>query len=137
MSFGVGLGDIAILLKGLSKVISALKSEAVDGFRRYKKTYRRFIRLVEGLTTLVQSSSLQKDPDIKRAFRNTQRLLRHYFSRIAEFEPHLGSGRVKKSLLGAIAKIKWTQHTKMLADLRQDLDRELGVLYLLVATKPR
>jgi hypothetical protein len=137
MSFGVGLSDIVLLLKGLKAVISAIKDEAVDGFKRYMETYKRFVRLVEGLTALVENSNLRNDRDIRHALRDTQKLLLHFFGKISVFKRHLGPKRVRKSLLGAIVKIKWTCHTKMLKELRQDLDRELGVLYLLVATKPK
>ena len=137
MSFGVGLGDIIMLLKGLGRVISTLKKEAVDEFRRYARTYERFVQLVRGLINLAREQDLQDHPDIKKALRDAKRLLRRYFGRISEFEPHLGPGRVKKSLLGAIAKVKWMRHASMLKELRQDLDRELGFLYLLVATMPR
>jgi hypothetical protein len=138
MSFGVGLGlgDIVLLCKALGKLISALKNEAVEGFGNYIKTYKRFRKLFQGLTKFIQCKALQDDRDIKSSLRNTERLLLRFFRRISKFEPYLGPDRVKKSLLGAVAKIKWVHHTDMLRELRQDLDRELGLMYLLIATKP-
>lgn len=136
MSVGIGVGDFVVLLKAVGRLVSVLTNEAVDGFQKCTKTYQHFLQLVQGLTKLVQRKALQDDSDIKRSLRNTQRLLRHYFGRISEFKPYLGPNRVKKSLVGAIAKVKWVHHTDILRELRQDLDRELGLLYLLISIKP-
>lgn len=126
-----------MLVKGLGELISTLRNQAVDGFRKYMRTYQHFVHIVQALIGTIQSSGLHDDAEISQAMRRAERLLRRYFRRISDFEPHLGPGRVKRSLLGAIIKLKWASHTGLLNELRQDLDRELGLLYVLVATKPR
>lgn len=137
MSFGFSLSDVSMLVKGLGRLISALKNEAVDGFRKYMRTYQQFVDIVQRLLRTIHSNDLQTDSDIASAIRHIEKLLRRYFRRISEFEPHLGPRRVKRSLLGAITKLKWAGRANLLNGLRQDLDRELGLLYLLIATKPR
>jgi hypothetical protein len=86
---------------------------------------------------MVDVSGLQRDRDIRHSLGSAEKILQRFVGRIDGFEGHLGKHRHRKSLRGAMAKIQWTHHSEALKELRQDLDRELAVLYLLVATKPR
>ncbi len=137
MSFGVSITDFFVLLKGLRQVSLALRGEAVDGFRRYARTYRDFIQVVEQLMQLIEDHALQDDAYVQKVLRGTHRLLRRFFSKISEFKPYLGHNRVNKSLVGAIFKVRWAHRVEILRELRGDLDRQIALLYTLVATKQR
>jgi hypothetical protein len=133
---GIGAGDLALLLKALGELISVLRKEAVDSFKKFSESYQRFRRLTEALRKFIQGKNLQHDPDIKCSLRHTQKFLRDSFKSISEFGPYLGEGRVRNSLIGAVKKFKWVKHTGTLERLEQEMDKELQLLYLLVATKP-
>lgn len=78
----------------------------------------------------------QHDLGHDKAFRSAQdrirALLQEYFGKIEEFRDHLGPGRVKKSLRGALKKIRWRMHRGFLCELREELDREMANLNLLI-----
>ena len=126
-----------MLANGIRRVVKILKSDAVSSFKSYWKTYRHFAGVVNDVIQLIKEYGLEKDPHLRKARRSIEKLLRTFFSEIEEFEGHLGPKRDRNSFFNAIAKIRWTSHVEPLKELRLELDRKLGGVYLLIATKPR
>ncbi|KAK3942811.1 hypothetical protein QBC46DRAFT_447383 [Diplogelasinospora grovesii] len=137
MSFGFSPSDLVMLLKGLEKLAGILRKEAVESFRRCAKTYKRFNQLARHVDRFITDNDLQQNSTFRSTQRDIEKLLRSYFGKIEEFKPHLGPKRVKNSLRGAIAKIKWARHAGMLEQLRQDLESQLNILNTLILTIPR
>jgi hypothetical protein len=137
MSFGFGLSDFAMLLKGLTKLTRILRREAVDSFTRCARTYRTFVKVAKHLDNLTGDSDVDDTNLLHDTREEMETLLGNYFHRVENFKLLLGSGRVRKSIKGAIAKIRWSQHAKELEELRQDLQMQIIIANLAISTYAR
>lgn len=131
MSIGSG-GDLAILIKAVFKLARILKREAVDSFRRYASSYKSFARLATKLNWFIEQKDLGHDKALRSAQDRIGGLLHDYFSKIEEFKDHLGPRRVRKSLHGAVKKVRWATHHRFLSGLCKDLHQEMANIKLLI-----
>jgi hypothetical protein len=125
-------GDIVILVTTVAKLARILKREAVDSFRRYASSYKSFAKLAARLNWFIEQKGLGHDEALRSAQNRIGTLLHEYFSKIDEFKDHLGPYRVKKSLRGALKKVRWTMHRGFLSELCEDLDRQMAHIKLLI-----
>lgn len=131
MSFGFGIGDCFLLVKGLWKVTTLLRGEAVEGFRRYESMYHQLAGVAENLQQFVMEASEQHGVLFFEEIRTISCLLERFFSSIEGLKPRLGWGRRRHSLLGAIEKIKWPMHSDKLSQLYQDIMSQIAIMTLL------
>lgn len=130
MSFGFGIGpsDFVMLLQALTRLAKILNKEAVESFKRCSITYRTFARVAKYLDSVpVESNPLLEDT-VRHIRRDIARLLREYFHKTKDFQRFLGPHRVRRSLRGAFAKIKWSRHTNALEKLENDLKLRMELL---------
>ncbi|KAI0126835.1 hypothetical protein BJ170DRAFT_596404 [Xylariales sp. AK1849] len=136
MSFGFSPSDLVMLLRGLGKLAAILSKDAVESFRRCAETYKSFSWLARSFDRFVVDHGLQQNSEFRQSRRDIESLLRSYFDEIDEFRALLGPKRVNKSLCGVIAKFRWTSLTRMLEQLRQNLDSRMIMLNTLVLITP-
>ncbi|KAF1964200.1 hypothetical protein BU23DRAFT_547766 [Bimuria novae-zelandiae CBS 107.79] len=132
MSFGLSISDCFLLINGLRKLTVLLRGEATDGFRRYENMYYQLAGVAETLSQFAEEVSSQgQDMRFAIEIRNIRRILKKFFSSIQQLKPHLGRKRRRRSLLGAIEKIKWPIHSEKLSQLYQDLMSQVAIITLL------
>lgn len=132
MSFGWSIGDCFLLIKGLWKLTTLLRGEAVASFRRYESMYYQLAGVAETLYQFAKEISDQgQDMRFGKEIKNIRRLLKKFFSSIQELKPHLGHSRRRYSLLSAIEKVKWPIYSDKLSQLHQDLMSQMAIITLL------
>ncbi|KAH8646530.1 hypothetical protein BGZ61DRAFT_376744 [Ilyonectria robusta] len=129
MSIPVSIGDCHLLVKGLRKVTSPLRGEAVEEFKQYKTIYHQLTGLSEYLDAFMESNEGAQDTFAKD-FKRIRRLLKRFYSKIKALKPHLDRGRPRKSFLGAIVKIKWPRYSQKLQQLHNDLKEQISIITL-------
>ena len=132
MSFGWSIGDCFLLAKGLWKLTTLLRGEAVAGFSRYESMYRQLAGVAETLYQFAKEVSDQgQEIQFGKEIKNIRRLLNKFFYSIQELKPHLGRRRRRVSLLSAIEKVKWPIYSDKLSQLHQDLMSQIAIITLL------
>ncbi|KAF8855955.1 hypothetical protein BDZ45DRAFT_804579 [Acephala macrosclerotiorum] len=137
MSFGVSPSDFIMFMNALRTLAQTLRRGAMESFQRHVRTYESFAEVATHLDSLAASSDAKLNPLFRRTRRDIEKLLKTFFKKIEKFQPLLGSGRKRGSFMGAIAKIKWSQHEKMLKDLRHDLESRISNVNLAIQTSTR
>jgi hypothetical protein len=130
MSFGFGMGpsDFVMLLQALTRLAKLLNKEAVKSFKRCSRTYRTFAEVANYLDSVPVEDDPRLEGTVRHIRRDIERLLREYFHKTKDFQQFLGPHRVRRSLGGAFAKIKWSRHTKALEKLENDLKLLMDLL---------
>lgn len=131
MSFGFGISDCVLFVRGLWKITTLLRGEAVEGYRRYETMYHQLAGVAANLQQFVREASEQDGELFSQETRNIRRLLKRFYSSIEGLKPHLSRQRRRHSLLGAIEKIRWPIHSDKLSQLYQDIMSQFQIMTLL------
>lgn len=131
MSFGWGIGDCFLLVKGLWKITRLLRGQAVGSFRRYQRLYNQLEGVANALYQMVGEINEQHDVRFDEQLKTIHLLLKQFFSRIKKLQPHLGRTRKRFSLLGAIQKVTWPIHSEELSQLYEDIMSQFKFMSLL------
>jgi hypothetical protein len=92
---------------------------------------------LQDISTALLLAPILKTLTLKYIREDMETLLNKYFRRIENFQRLLGSGRVRVSIRRAIAKIRWSQQTNKLEELRQDLEIQISMATLAILTSAR
>jgi hypothetical protein len=130
MSFGFGIGpsDFVMLLRALTRLAKILNQEAVESFKRCSRTYRTFAKVARYLDSVPVEGNPVLEGTVRHIRRDIESLLREYFHKTEDFQKFLGPRRVRRSLGGAFAKIKWSRHVNTLEKLENDLKLRMDLL---------
>ncbi|KAH7113170.1 hypothetical protein B0J13DRAFT_533936 [Dactylonectria estremocensis] len=121
MSSPLSIGDCHLLIQGLYKGTNLLRGEAVDGFKKYKAIYHQLTGMADFLYSFLKRHGEWRQSVFAAEVEQIQRLLKQFFSSIKHLKPQLGKGRRRKSLFGAMTKIRWPSYSETFRQLHSDL----------------
>lgn len=128
MSVPLSIGDCHLLIQGLNKGTNLLRGEAVEGFKKYKAIYRQLTGLTDFLHSFLKLHTGWRLCAFAAELEQIQRLLKEFFSSITHLKPYLGKGRRRKSLFGAITKIKWPSYSATFKQLQSDVMAQFQII---------
>lgn len=82
MSFGIGIGDCVLILRGLVRCWSLLRGEAVNGFAEHAEAYRSFYNGARCLRRYLKAEGRVLGPYLSEEVASLNRLFKDFLARI-------------------------------------------------------
>ncbi|KAH0423553.1 nadp: d-xylose dehydrogenase [Colletotrichum camelliae] len=132
MSFGIGIGDCVLILRGLVRCWSLLRGEAVDGFAEHAEAYKSFYNGARYLRRFLKAEGKEMEPHLREELTSLNRLLKDFLARIQQLQTSLGEDREKKGFRRILQKIRWPLYDKILSEICQNLSFKFHMIKFIV-----
>ncbi|KAF5527414.1 hypothetical protein CGCA056_v001739 [Colletotrichum aenigma] len=132
MSFGIGIGDCVLILRGLVKCWSLLRGEAVNGVAEHAEAYKSFCNGARSLRRYLKAEGRELEPHLDEEITSLNRLLKDFLARIKKLQSSLGEECEKKGFGRIVQKMRWPLYDKILSGLCQKLSFKFDMIKFIV-----